>query len=191
MAHFTQHVKYSHNTLFQLGLYEFHFESWEDFLFQRTLFVPFTTFMFPRTFFVSRNIFLTWFHAKKNNNNYNDKNKASFRSFERSSRSKNDFLHFKRPLNYMFMEKGRSILLWTSVWRNYLCKSSFVHESRSGFNKDPSKHSSVILVISSRFRAELQIFTSVIEPKNLFTLKVDDSPRIKLLSWKYVELTFR
>ena len=59
---------------------------WNKFCLQ-TIFVRFINEFCSRAFFVPFicNIFLTWFHANKNNSK---NNKASFRTFERCSRSK-------------------------------------------------------------------------------------------------------
>ena len=52
----------------------------------RNVFCSREHFLFPLTIFVPTDIFSTWFHAKKKKNNNN--NTASFRTFERCSRSK-------------------------------------------------------------------------------------------------------
>ena len=51
--------------------------------------------MFANVFCYICNIFCSCFHAKNNNNNNNKNNKASFRTFERCSRSK-----IKKSLSY-------------------------------------------------------------------------------------------
>ena len=105
------------------------------------IFVPFETFFVSAHFWFYMehflfhyiwNIFCSWFHATKKKNN-NNNNKASFRTFEHSSRSTNQNLavRFIQKLFVIFSANFSDFLFW---FRRSAQIGSFSHEPASSQN---------------------------------------------------------
>ena len=65
------------------------------FLFHKHFLLLLSRFLFTNVFCYFCNVFYSCFHHANNNNNKNNNNKASFRTFERCSRSKTEKIDFE------------------------------------------------------------------------------------------------